>query len=662
MLNLFRRLTRVDLRPVFGFVILASAFWADRVEAGPPPLGAGRIEVTHGGKVIPVWYYAPEQGVEAAPVLFVMHGVNRDADRYRNEWLPHAQKHGVLLIVPEFSAAAFPGEQKYNQGNVLDATGKPTPPEELTFTFIEPIFDEVTKVFGNRSSHYQIYGHSAGAQFVHRFLYLMPEARVKQAVAANAGFWTEPDGAISYPYGMQDSGLDAAAEKAMLAKPLIVLLGTEDIDSNDVNLRRTPEAMKQGPHRFARGKHFFETGRRRAAELRTPFGWRLCTAPGVPHKNSGMAPYAMRQLFGPPVVASRDTNTVRILFGGDTGTAESYQEQYVREGGVNVLVEKGYDYGLEKLEPLLRSADFRVINLETPLTLRRDSQLTSKDYLHYADPVKMPELFAKFGPVAYSLANNHTLDQGAGGLDDTRVALMAANAEWFGGGENLTEAARPLVQRFDVGGKSVTLAVFGAFEYRTDYDKEYHFYAGPEKSGTAAVDVAALRQAIAELKRTSPEAYVVYFVHWGGNYSWKNEEQTKSAAAIREAGVDLLIGHGAHALQEVTHDGNGWIFYSIGNLLFNTRGRYAAHKAVPYSLPLVLELTPGNGRPTADLRAYPILSDNQLTDYQPRLVTDEEAGEIEKLLAEKGAWTDGVRAAVRCGKDDLGPCLEFGRP
>src|SRR4029078_4272198 len=125
-------------------------------------------------------------------------------------------------------------------------------------------------------------------------------------------------------------------------------------------------------------------------------------------------------------------------------------DEYVSKGEKNILVEKGYEHGMTHLNPLLAAVDFRVLNLETPLTSRRDSPLRGKDYLHYSDPVKLPALFAPFRPLAVSLANNHRLDQGPGGLDDTRAALHAADISWFGGGCNLSEAARPLLQEFRI--------------------------------------------------------------------------------------------------------------------------------------------------------------------------------------------------------------------
>jgi len=632
------------------------------VGAGQLPAGPGRFDVAWGGIKIPVWYYLPEQARPDTPVLIVMHGVNRDADRYRNEWQPHAEKYGLLLLVPEFSKQAFPAEENYNQGNMFDAKKRPLPREQWSFSVIEPVFDAAKLATGNRSPRYSLYGHSAGAQFVHRFLYFVPEARVTKAVAANAGWWTLPDLTVDYPYGLRGSVLDEAGLRKMLGRPLVVLLGTADTDPNHVNLRRTENAMAQGPHRFARGQFFFAAGQASAARLGMNLSWQLATAPDVSHNDKGMAVYAVRHLFGQPAIASRDPSRVRVLFGGDTSGGESYQEQYAREGGTNILVEKGYDHGTERLNRLLAAVDYRVINLETPLTTRHDSPFKSKDYLHYSDPVKVPALFTKFGRVAFSLANNHTLDQDAAGLDDTRAALAAAGADWFGAGENLREAAKPLLQTFDAGQRAVTLAVFGAFEFRQDYDRDFRFYARTDRPGTAAVDVAATAKAIAELKRNDPGTFVVYFVHWGGNYKWKNDEQSATARALRKAGVDLIVGHGAHAMQEVENDGRGWIFYSIGNFLFNARGRYADHKAPPYGLPLVLELSPKESGWQAGLRAYPIVSDNQITGYQPRFVSQVQLSEIDTLLAKKGGWDKATHTAVKRGEDEIGPFLDFGTP
>jgi hypothetical protein len=468
----------------------------------------------------------------------------------------------------------------------------------------------------------------------------------------------------------------------MLQRPLVVLLGTEDTDPNHVNLRRTPEAMAQGPHRFARGHFFYEAGRKQAAVLGVPLGWKLATAPGVAHHDAGMAAFAVEWLFGNPQAntgvsagsagavavataatagkgAGAPSSHVRVLVAGDTCFGESYQDEYARNGQTNVLVQKGYEHGLVNLDRLLRSVDFRVLNLETPLTTQHESPLKGKDYIHYSDPAKTTALFGRYGPIACSLANNHTLDQGATGLADTMAALKAAHMQWIGAGRNLSEATQPALQTFHLGDRTLHLAVFGAFEYRPTYDEDYHFYAAADRPGTAPVDVPAVQRAIAELRRTTPDAYVIYFVHWGENYKWKNLWQTTTAHALQEAGVDLVVGAHAHTMQEVEHDAHGWIFYGLGNLLFNARGRYAALKAPPFSLPLVLDFTVKEGRLQVGMRVYPILSDNELTGYQPRFVNAQELADIDSLLADRSKWSPADRAAVTKGADEIGPYLEF---
>jgi poly-gamma-glutamate capsule biosynthesis protein CapA/YwtB (metallophosphatase superfamily)/poly(3-hydroxybutyrate) depolymerase len=650
---------RTFLHAILALFLCGGASAAEAIKLNP---GAGRFEFTQAGKTVPVWYYLPENASAETPVLVVMHGVNRDADRYRNEWMPHAQRHGFILLAPEFSNAQFPGADAYNYGGTVDDKGRPQPREQWSFSFIEPIVAAAKTAVGNKTAKFFLYGHSAGAQFVHRYLYFVPDAPVAGVIAANAGWWTMPDEMVDFPYGLRGSPITEDALKTILQRPLVVLLGTRDTDPNHPNLRRTAEAMRQGPYRLVRGHYFFENGQAAALAYGVPFGWKLALAPGIGHVDGGMAASAVKLLFGEPPITGREPGHVRVLFGGDTSCGESYQDGIAKSGGVNVLVEKGYEHGLEKLSGLLSAADFRVINLETPLTAQKDSPLKTKDYLHYSDPVKVPQLFAKYRPLAFSLANNHTLDQGVPGLEDTFAALNGATISSFGAGMNLADAAKPLLQPLRIGDRTITLAVFGAFEYRKNYDDDFQFYARADRPGCAPADVPAVAKAIAELRKTTPDAYVAYFVHWGDNYIWKKESQTAMAHALREAGVDLVVGAHAHMLQEVERDARGWIFYGLGNLQFNAPGRYAAHKAPPFSTPLMIDFSMANGKLHAVPRIYPIVSDNQATGYQPHPVSEEELGTIESLLAEKGAWDAATRSAVKRGKDAVGPYLEFSAP
>jgi hypothetical protein len=231
------------------------------------------------------------------PLVFVMHGMDRNADEYRDQWHDLAEDYDFLLVVPEFSDRKFPDAEAYNLGSIFDGQGGRRPEADWSFSAIEPIFDEVRKRFGMEADGYALYGHSAGAQFVHRFLFHVPEARTTRAVAANAGWYTMPDFSIEYPYGLKDSAVSREMLEKAMQRPLTILLGEEDTGPEHPSLRRTPEAMAQGPHRLARGRAFFGSGQAAARDLGVPFAWQLLTVPGAEHENRLMAPAAIPYLL-----------------------------------------------------------------------------------------------------------------------------------------------------------------------------------------------------------------------------------------------------------------------------------------------------------------------------------------------------------------------------
>lgn len=252
---------------------------------------------TGGGHHLTVWYHRPAEAQADAPVLVVIHGVGRNAEEYLQDWIDQADALKFALIVPEFSKTEFPGEESFNSGNLFDADGHLRPREQWSYSMIEPIFDAARAHLGSTRNDYAIYGHSAGAQFVQRFLYFVPASRATRAVAANAGWYMLPDIDRAFPYGLRGTPADAATLRRVFAFPLIVLLGEADTDSNHQSLRRTPEADEQGLYRFARGQFFFRFAQQAAAARDADFRWKLSTVPGVAHQNKAMAPAAARLLF-----------------------------------------------------------------------------------------------------------------------------------------------------------------------------------------------------------------------------------------------------------------------------------------------------------------------------------------------------------------------------
>lgn len=242
------------------------------------------------GPALTVWAHVPSAVDPAtAPIAFIMHGARRNPDNYRDAWVEEAEQGGFIVIAPGFPRIDFPGARNYNMGGLFDEAGEPRPHNMWSFSAIEPLFDEVVARLGSNQTQYTIYGHSAGSQFVHRFLFFMPEARAKRFMVANAGWYTFPDPDIAFPFGLDGTPVSEDRLRAILTKDVVILLGDRDTDRRHSSLNRSKGAMRQGPHRFARGKKFYQSAREFAEDKGWPFGWSLRVVEGVAHSNSGMA-------------------------------------------------------------------------------------------------------------------------------------------------------------------------------------------------------------------------------------------------------------------------------------------------------------------------------------------------------------------------------------
>lgn len=244
-----------------------------------------------------VFYHRPDGYSRDRPILFVMHGLGRNAENNCSVWRKHAAAGNALVICPEFSKALFPSLRQYSQGDVInDDTGGANLREDWTFGVVERIFATVRRLTGSTRKKFLIYGHSAGAQFVHRYLTFEGGHSIERAVAANAGWYTLPSDGWAYPYGLRGAPVGEADLGRLFARDLVILLGEKDTERGG-KLRKSQAADDQGEHRLARGRNYFHRGRAQAARLRTPFRWRLITVPGAGHSNGQMAPAAARLLF-----------------------------------------------------------------------------------------------------------------------------------------------------------------------------------------------------------------------------------------------------------------------------------------------------------------------------------------------------------------------------
>ena len=243
-------------------------------------------------------YYIPNNvNRTTAPVLFVFPGANRNADDYLNTWISIADIKGLMVFSFEFGTNYY-SSNEYQQGNILDQNNNINHDSVWTFSVIEPVFDMIKSQLNYQPNYYDMFGHSAGAQFVHRYVLFKSNARINRAVAANSGWYTVPDTSVLFPYGLKNSSLSINQIKSAFNQHLEIHLGQNDNDPNDPYLRVTPEANLQGAHRLERGRYFIDKCITLSNVYNSSsFNWVKKEVPNVGHNQVGMANYAAEELY-----------------------------------------------------------------------------------------------------------------------------------------------------------------------------------------------------------------------------------------------------------------------------------------------------------------------------------------------------------------------------
>jgi len=314
--------------PACGMTLVATEAETTPFEPGALPHGAS-VFLARGGrgredKRVAVHTYKPRAFTPDARVLLVIPGAGRNGNAYRDAWIETAERANVLVAAMSYAEADY-DFAAYHLGGVvrdLEIRNMPTGPngrpldvihvrdEDISFrlnpdraTWLYNDFDRIfallVRAAGSTQRSYDMFGHSAGGQILHRFTLFQPRSAAERIVAANAGFYTLPDLGAPQPVGLRDTGVTNESLRQSFACRLTVLLGENDNGDEAGGIQiHTPLIDRQGIGRLARGRTFFATGQERARALGAPFNWSLQTVPNVGHDFRGMTRAAAQLLYG----------------------------------------------------------------------------------------------------------------------------------------------------------------------------------------------------------------------------------------------------------------------------------------------------------------------------------------------------------------------------
>ena len=256
---------------------------------------------------------------------------------------------------------------------------------------------------------------------------------------------------------------------------------------------------------------------------------------------------AVSMLFN---VSAYCADTLNVIFTGDI-LLDRGVRRVINQHGVDHLFSDGID-------SIFRSAQLVVGNLECPAT--KIEAPVFKQFIFRAEPEWLDAL-KRHGVTHLNLANNHAIDQGREGLIDTYQNILAAGMVPLGAGENMQQAAAPVLLA------SAPRKVWLVPSLRLALENYAYL---PDKPCVSQEPMDSLLQRVFRLRQADSTAVIIVSLHWGGEHTLEPvPRQRHDAHMLIRTGADVLICHHTHTLQTIEDYHGHKIYYSIGNFIFD---------------------------------------------------------------------------------------------
>ena len=283
-------------------------------------------------------------------------------------------------------------------------------------------------------------------------------------------------------------------------------------------------------------------------------------------------------------IALHASDTLTVTFTGDVLLDRGVRQAIEKNGGDTHFL------FTREIDSLFKASDVVIANLECPAT--KIEAPVYKKFIFRGEPEWLATL-KQHGITHLNLANNHSIDQGREGLVDTRDNIVKAGMVSFGAGDNMEQALQPVLIATQPRNVYVVASLRLALE-NTPYL--------PSQPSVSQEDFDKLLARVHRLKRDDPGCCVIVSLHWGREHVLEPAvQQVIQAHQLIDAGADCLVCHHTHTMQSVEQYRGRYIYYSIGNFIFDQKRDINARACV-----VSLKITPT----TVDATTIPIYIHN----------------------------------------------------
>jgi poly-gamma-glutamate synthesis protein (capsule biosynthesis protein) len=276
------------------------------------------------------------------------------------------------------------------------------------------------------------------------------------------------------------------------------------------------------------------------------------------------------------------------------------------------ILTHGIDYPFRNIKSELLKYDYVIGNLETPITTR-GAAYTNKAYSFRLSPSSALSL-KNLKLDAVTISNNHLMDYGKEGMEDTITFLDGLSIRHAGGGKNLFDARRPALLKCG----NVAICIL-AYCDRPPVD----YYASGGKPGISHLNLEHIKDDIAAWK--TRYNIVIISLHWGIEQTHEPQwEQIDMAHKIIDAGADGIIGHHPHWPQGIEIYRSKPVVYSLGNFISGfTNPVERDNMAVAWYYV---------GNTLERIKIIPVAGRNRKIRYQPHVLEGPDASALLRLV------------------------------